>query len=72
MGIDFVIATPPCQGMSLAGKMDPSDKRNQLIYYAIEIIKKIKPKYVLLENVPQALKTKINIDGKKVLILEYI
>lgn len=72
VGIDFVIATPPCQGMSLAGKMDPSDKRNQLIYYAIEIIKKIKPKYVLLENVPQALKTKINIDGKKVLIPEYI
>lgn len=72
VGIDFVIATPPCQGMSLAGKMDPSDKRNQLIYYAIEIIKKIKPKYVLLENVPQALKTKINIDGRKVLIPEYI
>ncbi len=72
LGIDFIIATPPCQGMSLAGKMDPSDKRNQLIYYAIEIIKKIKPKYVLLENVPQALKTKINIDGKEVLIPEYI
>ena len=72
IGIDFIIATPPCQGMSLAGKMDPSDKRNQLIYYAIEIIKKIKPKYVLLENVPQALKTKINIDGKEVLIPEYI
>ena len=44
LGIDFIIATPPCQGMSLAGKMDPTDKRNQLIYYAIEIIKKIKPK----------------------------
>ena len=72
MGVDFIIATPPCQGMSLAGKMDPSDKRNQLIYYAIEIIKKIKPKYILLENVPQLLKTKINIDGKKVLIPEYI
>lgn len=72
MGVDFIIATPPCQGMSLAGKMDLSDKRNQLIYYAIEIIKKIKPKYILLENVPQLLKTKINIDGKKVLIPEYI
>lgn len=70
--IDFIIATPPCQGMSLAGKMDPRDKRNQLIYYAIEIIKKIKPKYILLENVPQALKTKINIDGKDILIPEYI
>ena len=57
--VDFLIATPPCQGMSLAGKRDPLDKRNQLIYYAIEMIKKIKPKYILLENVPQLLKTKI-------------
>lgn len=38
--VDFIIATPPCQGMSLAGKMDKFDKRNQLIYYAIEVIKK--------------------------------
>lgn len=70
--VDFVIATPPCQGMSLAGKMDKFDKRNQLIYYAIEIIKKIKPKYILLENVPQLLKTKIKIDDEIISIPEYI
>ena len=72
LAIDFIIATPPCQGMSLAGKMNPTDKRNQLIYYAIEIIKKIKPKYILLENVPQALKTKIKINEHEILIPEYI
>lgn len=72
LNIDFVIATPPCQGMSLAGKMDPLDKRNQLVYYAIEIIKELKPKYILLENVPQILKTQINIDGRFILIPEYI
>lgn len=72
LAIDFIIATPPCQGMSLAGKMNPTDKRNQLIYYAIEIIKKIKPKYILLENVPQALKTKIKINENEILIPEYI
>lgn len=72
LNIDFVIATPPCQGMSLAGTMDPLDKRNQLIYYAIEIIKELKPKYILLENVPQALKTKIKIDNEYILIPEYI
>ncbi len=72
LNIDFVIATPPCQGMSLAGTMDPFDKRNQLIYYAIEIIKQLKPKYILLENVPQALKTKIKIDNEYILIPEYI
>ena len=70
--VDFLIATPPCQGMSLAGKRDPYDKRNQLIYYAIEIIKKIKPKYVLLENVPQLLKTKISINNEVMFIPEYI
>ena len=71
-GIDFLIATPPCQGMSLAGKMDPTDERNQLISYAIDIIKELKPKYILLENVPQLLKTKIKINNKLITIPEYI
>ena len=70
--VDFLIATPPCQGMSLAVKMDNFDKRNQLIYYAIEIIKKIKPKYILLENVPQLLKTKIKVGNDIISIPEYI
>jgi DNA (cytosine-5)-methyltransferase 1 len=70
--IDFLIATPPCQGMSLAGKMDPTDERNQLISYAIDIIKELKPKYILLENVPQLLKTKIKINNKLITIPEYI
>lgn len=71
-GIDFIIATPPCQGMSLAGKMQPLDPRNQLIYYAIEVIKEVKPKYVLLENVPQQLKTKIQYNGELIKIPDYI
>ena len=70
--VDFLIATPPCQGMSLAGKMDKFDKRNQLIFYAIEIINELKPKYILLENVPQLLKTKIKIDNEIISIPEYI
>lgn len=72
LGVDFIIATPPCQGMSLAGKMDPLDERNQLIFYAIDIIKRLKPKYILLENVPQLLRTKINVDNKIMYIPEYI
>lgn len=70
--VDFLMATPPCQGMSLAGKMDPLDERNQLTYYAIKIILELKPKYVLLENVPQLLKTKIKINDETLLIPEYI
>ena len=72
LDVDFIIATPPCQGMSLAGKMDPIDERNQLIFYAIDIIKKLKPKYILLENVPQLLRTKINVDNEIMYIQEYI
>ena len=71
-GVDFLLATPPCQGMSLAGKMDPLDQRNQLIYYAIKAILRLKPKYVFLENVPQMLKTRIKIDNQTMLIPEYI
>jgi DNA (cytosine-5)-methyltransferase 1 len=70
--IDFLMATPPCQGMSTAGKKDKEDKRNELVIYAIEMIKKVKPKYVLLENVPQQLKTKIVIDNEVHLIPDYI
>ena len=49
--IDFLMATPPCQGMSLAGQKDQSDPRNYLIIYAVEMVKKLRPKYVLFENV---------------------
>jgi DNA (cytosine-5)-methyltransferase 1 len=70
--VDFIIATPPCQGMSKLGSMAPNDVRNQLIYYAVEIIKNVQPKYVLLENVPQTLITEITVDGEKMLIPDYI
>ena len=36
--VDFLFATPPCQGMSCAGRKDPFDPRNYLIYYAIRSI----------------------------------
>ncbi len=70
--IEMVIATPPCQGMSLAGKRDPLDVRNQLIFYAVEIIKQLKPKYVFLENVPQTLTTSIKVNNETMLIPEYL
>ena len=70
--VDFLIATPPCQGMSCAGKKDPYDPRNFLIYYAIEAVKKIKPKFVLFENVPMQQHTQINLDGKFMFIPEYV
>lgn len=70
--IEFLIATPPCQGMSVAGKMDKNDKRNSLIMYAIEFIKRVKPKYIIIENVPAFLKFTININNKETKIVDYI
>ena len=70
--IDLIIATPPCQGMSLAGKLDPLDVRNGLIRFAVDIIKNVKPKYILLENVPRQLKTKIKHKEELIYIPEYL
>ena len=70
--VNLIIATPPCQGMSCAGKKDPDDPRNFLIYYAIEMIKAVEPDLVILENVPMQMHTKIKYHNKKVLIPNYI
>jgi len=70
--IDFVIATPPCQGMSEAGLRLEFDPRNQLVSYAVDVIKKVRPRFALLENVPKQLTTKILCGEEIVLIPEYI
>lgn len=70
--VDFLIATPPCQGMSIAGKMNPDDPRNTLILKVVEAILKLSPKYIVIENVPQMLKSYISVDDEKIGIMEYI
>ena len=70
--VDFLIATPPCQGMSEAGLRLDYDPRNQLITYAIDIIKRINPKFVLLENVPKQLTTKIMYEDELILIPDFV
>ena len=44
--VEFVLATPPCQGMSIAGHNSPHDERNSLVKYAADAIRDLKPKYV--------------------------
>lgn len=70
--IDLVMATPPCQGMSEAGLRLEFDPRNQLVSYAVDVIKRVKPKFVFMENVPKQLTTKIKCGNEIVLIPEYI
>jgi len=72
IGIDLIMAAPPCQGMSPAGKKDKNDIRNTLICHAVDIIKKVTPKYIFLENVPEQLNTKIVYKKRLVSIPEYL
>ena len=57
--IDVIIATPPCQGMSVANHKKAKDEinRNSLVVAAINIIKKVKPKFFVFENVQAFMKT---------------
>lgn len=71
-GIDFVLATPPCQGMSIAGKMISQDPRNSLIVTAIQIIKELQVWSRIIENVPQMISTSIKIHDNVVNIWDYI
>lgn len=67
--LDFLLASPPCQGMSVAGKNRcqatmEDDERNYLITYVVKAIKLTKPTYVLIENVPALLKLELKYDSQ--------
>lgn len=49
---DVIIATPPCQGMSVANhKKGDELKRNSLVVESISMIQRINPKFFIFENV---------------------
>ncbi|MDD2376976.1 MAG: DNA cytosine methyltransferase [Clostridia bacterium] len=56
----------------MAGKRDYNDPRNLLIFNVIEAIEKIDPDYVLIENVPQLLNMKVNLDNEHLTVEELI
>lgn len=57
--VDVLIATPPCQGMSVANhkKTDHEITRNSLVVESIQLVQKIKPRFFIFENVAAFLKT---------------
>lgn len=69
---DFIIATPPCQGMSTAGLKKKDDPRNRLIIDVVNAIKCLNPKFVIIENVSEILQTKIEINGEWIFIDAYL
>lgn len=49
--VDFVFGGPPCQGFSVAGKMDPHDDRSKLVFTFLEVVEKVRPQAFVMENV---------------------
>jgi len=75
--VKFMIASPPCQGMSVAGKnrkLDEmtADSRNYLLTYVVKMIKSVKPDYIIIENVPSLFKLKLKIDSTYLSIEDYL
>ncbi|NTU73927.1 DNA cytosine methyltransferase, partial [Candidatus Roizmanbacteria bacterium] len=63
--VDVLIATPPCQGISVANhKKNNELKRNSLVVESLSLIHQIMPRYFILENVRGFLNTTCtDIDG---------
>lgn len=56
--VTAVIGGPPCQGFSQKGsRKSINDPRNFLFRYYFEVVKRVKPKYFVIENVPNLLTT---------------
>jgi DNA (cytosine-5)-methyltransferase 1 len=82
--LDFILATPPCQGMSKngrgkllskirAGESPKFDERNRLIIPTVNIVKELKPDVIVFENVPEMGNTLIeDCNNKTTGILDYI
>lgn len=50
--VDVLAGGPPCQGFSFAGRRHEDDPRNLLFQKYVEVVSAIRPKVLVLENVP--------------------
>lgn len=51
--VDIVAGGPPCQGFSSAGRQLLNDSRNDLIWEFARVVKEIRPRCFVFENVPE-------------------
>ena len=49
--VDVVCGGPPCQSFSLAGKRKKFDKKDDLFAHYLNVIRVLRPKYFVMENV---------------------
>lgn len=50
-GVDMVFGGPPCQGFSVAGKMNPEDERSALVWSFVDVVETVRPNAFVMENV---------------------
>lgn len=48
---ELVIGGPPCQGFSVAGKMDPNDPRSRHVFDFLGMVERVQPRAFVMENV---------------------
>lgn len=49
--VDLMVGGPPCQGFSTAGRRNPDDPRNKLAEQYLELVRLIRPRFLVIENV---------------------
>lgn len=59
--LDLLDGSPPCQGFSTAGKRQMTDKRNQLYMEFVRLLRGLKPKVFVMENVSGLIKGKMKL-----------
>lgn len=50
-GVDIVFGGPPCQGFSIAGKMNPDDERSTMVWEFFDVVEVVAPRFFVMENV---------------------
>lgn len=65
--IDVLVGGPPCQGFSLAGPRKIDDSRNKLYQAMVKTASVLKPKAIVLENVPGLIQLHGGLVGEKII-----
>mgnify|MGYP001605837959 FL=1 len=59
--LDVLDGSPPCQGFSMVGKRKFADNRNQLYHEYVRLLRGLKPKIFIMENVSGLVKGKMKL-----------
>ena len=66
--LDILDGSPPCQGFSLSGKRIFNDNRNQLFQEFVRILRGIKPKVFVMENVSGLIEGKMKLIFAEIMV----